>query len=102
MNQDLPLSKDKFAESLNMYVKEGFLVLSSDLYTVCSFLNIRSARTLISYLQTFPDPFAKAIGLNSTQLRQLHCKLLKTLKGHIPNNGLLRSPQPKVTFGAKK
>jgi len=97
---DLPLQKGTLEQPMDMFVEDGYLVLSSDIYYVCVILNIKSVSSFVSYLQTFPDTLAKYLDLNSRQLRLFHLELLRTVRDYVPNRILIRSSRPDVSFGS--
>jgi hypothetical protein len=104
--QDLPIKINNSAPGLedvhtfNARVYDNALELAADVVAVTQQLNIRSASSLLSYLQVFPEPIANVLGWTLDELDVAYSDLVKVLRGHVSDDILTELSHPRVAFGA--
>lgn len=106
MRQDLPIKMNTSTSTLedvrtfNARVYDNALEIAPEVIVITQQLNIRSASSLLSYLQTFPEPFANVLGWTLDELDVAYQNLLQALKGHVSDDILTELSHPRVAFGA--
>lgn len=85
MFKDLPIKINTSVPGLedvhtfNARVYDNALELAADVVVVTQQLNIRSASTLLSYLNTYPQPLANVLGWSIDELNDARHDLLNIL-----------------------
>jgi hypothetical protein len=97
MNTSTPGLEDVHSFTARIY--NDALELAPAVVAVTQQLNIRSASSLVSYLQVFPEPIANALGWSLDELQVERLSLLKLLKGTLPDQLLVETPTFKAVYG---
>lgn len=89
LDKDFPLSSSG-GSNQDIVLGDDTLYISYDMYRISRSLNIKSATSLLSYLQTFPAPFASSLDIDLKELNIIYNKLVSVLKGKISEKYLDR------------